>query len=84
MFVGTQFTGPVAAGASHTWFTYNWSPDWHVIWTVVPLTPVAGAPQVEWSVAVQRAGTSAITYWITIHNLTSAAIDVEARYEVLD
>jgi hypothetical protein len=35
-------------------------------------------------VAVQRAGASAITYWITVHNLTSAAIDVEARYEVLD
>ena len=55
MFVGTQFTGPVA-----------------------------GAPQLEWDVEVQRAGATAVTYWITIRNLTSAVIDVEARYEVLD
>jgi glycyl-tRNA synthetase alpha subunit len=53
-----------------------------VIWTVVSTTPVVGAPQVEWDVAVERATTTDITYWITIRNLTSAPVNIEARYAI--
>jgi hypothetical protein len=84
MRVGVQFTGTVAASATRRWFTFNWQPGQHVVWTVVPTTPHSGAPQVEWDVAVERASAAAITYWITIRNLTAAAVDIEARYAVLN
>jgi hypothetical protein len=84
MRVGVQFSGNVPAGTTKRWFTYGWPPDWHVVWTVVPTTPNAGAPQVEWDVEVQRSSATAITYWISIHNLAAAPIDIEARYEVMN
>lgn len=84
MRVGTQFSGAVPAGGSTRWFTYAWPPDWHVVWTVVPTTPGPGAPQIEWSVEVQRASPTALTYWVTVRNLSAAAVEVEGRYEVLN
>ncbi len=84
MRVGTQFTGTVNAGTSHRWFTWNWLPEWHVVWMVVPDSTNPGAPQVEWDVAVQRGSPTGVTYWITIRNLTAAPVAVEARYAILD
>jgi len=84
MRVGVQFSGNVAAGSTERWFTYSWPPAWHVVWTVVPTTPSAGAPQIEWDIAVQRASGTAITYWITIRNLSAIPVDIEARYEVMN
>lgn len=84
MRVGIQFSGTVAAGSARRWFTYNWPPAWHVVWTVVPTTATPGAPQIEWDVAVQRASATATTYWITIRNVSAAPVDVEARYEVMN
>jgi hypothetical protein len=82
MIVGTQFTGAVAANASQRWFTWGWPAAWEIIWTVVPTSPAPGAPQLEWDVAVERASASAITYWITIRNLTAAPINIESRYAI--
>lgn len=84
MRVGTQFSGTIAAGSSARWFTYSWPADWHVVWTLVPTTPNPGGPQVEWDVAVQRATATHLTYWLTIRNLSSASVGIEARYEVLN
>jgi len=33
---------------------------------------------------VERASASYITYWITITNVTSGAVSIEARYAVLN
>jgi len=82
MVVGTQFTGSVPGNAAQRWFTFGWPATWDTIWTVVPTTPAPGAPQLEWDVAVERASTTDITYWITIRNLTGTAISIEARYAV--
>jgi hypothetical protein len=84
MRVGTQFTGVVAANSSHRWFTFNWPANWHVVWTVVSNSPVPGAPQVQWDVAVERASSPFITYWITITNVTGSPVTIEARYAVLN
>lgn len=84
MRVGVQFTGTIAANATQRWFTFNWPASWHVVWYVVPTSPRSGAPQIEWSVAVERASDTAITYWITIRNLTSNPLNIEARYAVLN
>jgi hypothetical protein len=84
MRVGVQFTGTIAAGATQRWFTFNWPQAWHVIWYVVPTSPRIGAPQIEWSVAVERASSTHITYWITIKNLTSNPVNIEGRYAVLN
>ncbi|HET8657493.1 MAG TPA: hypothetical protein VFM55_00665 [Micromonosporaceae bacterium] len=83
MQVGTQFTGTVPAGAAKRWFTHSWNPAHHVVWTVVPVTPGPGAAQIEWEVEVQRASATAVTYWLTVRNLSAASVDVEGRYAVL-
>jgi hypothetical protein len=45
---------------------------------------VLGAPQVEWDVGVERATSTDITYWITIRNLTSRPVNIEARFAVMN
>lgn len=84
MPVGTQFTGTVPASAAQRFFTHSWPVGRHVLWTVVPTTAASGAPQIEWDVAVERASASAVTYWITVRNLTAAPVDVEGRYAMFD
>jgi len=84
MVVGTQFTGSVAPGAYHRWFTWGWPASWDTVWTVISTSPVPGAPQIEWDVAVERASATAVTYWITIHNLTGAPVNIEARYAIMN
>jgi hypothetical protein len=84
MRVGTQFTGSLAPNQTKRWFTFNWPQQWHVLWTVVPVTPRIGAPQIEWDVAVERASAGNITYWITIRNLTPVTVTVEGRYAILN
>jgi hypothetical protein len=54
------------------------------VWYVVPTSPQAGSPQIDWSVAVERASATSITYWITIRNLTTNPVNIEARYAVLN
>jgi hypothetical protein len=82
-WTGVQFRGTVAAGQTNRWFTFNWPAHWHVVWTVVPTTPRLGAPQITWQVRVERASDQYITYWISITNISSYPVDIEARYAVL-
>jgi hypothetical protein len=82
-WVGVQFRGRVAAGQTHRWFTFGWSACWHVVWTVIPTSVRNGAPQIRWRVQIERASSGAITYWISITNLTSVEVDIEARYAIL-
>ncbi len=84
MRLGVQFTGTIPANATQRWFTFNWPATWHVVWYVVPTSPRVGAPQIEWSVAVERASSTYITYWITIRNLTPVPVNIEARYAILN
>jgi hypothetical protein len=84
MRVGVQFRGALSPGQTNRWFTFNWPQEWHVIWYVVPTSPIPGAPQLEWNVQVERASSTYITYWITIKNISSNPIDIEARYAVLN
>jgi len=84
MVVGTQFTGSVPAFSTRRWFTFAWPVSWHVIWSVISTSPVVGAPQVEWDVAVERASTTDITYWITIRNVTGSDINIEAHYAIMN
>ena len=80
---GVQFIGLVAGGETRRWFTFNWPAAWHVVWTVMPITTCAGAPQLTWKTQVERASAGAATYWIVVTNLTSNAIRFEGRYDVL-
>jgi hypothetical protein len=84
MRVGVQFRGNVLANQSRRWFTFNWPQGWHVVWYVVPTSPRVGAPQIQWDVQVERANADYITYWITVRNITSVPVDIEARYAVLN
>jgi hypothetical protein len=84
MVVGTQFTGSIPPHSAVRWFTFGWPASWNVIWTAVSTTPVIGNPQVEWDVAVERASSADITYWITIRNITSRPVNIEGRYAIMN
>jgi hypothetical protein len=81
--VGVQWTGTLAPRQSRRWFTFNWPSTWHVLWTVMPVTPRSGAPQVSWNVEVERGDSQRTTYWITVRNLTDSAVVFEGRYAIL-
>ncbi len=80
---GTQFHGTVAAGKTQRWFTYNWPGCWHVLWSVVPTTPITPGPGVSWTVSVERSSRERVTYWIAITNTTGQSVEVDARYEIV-
>jgi len=82
-WTGVQFRGTVPANRTRRWFTFRWPAQRHVLWTVVPTTPKRGGPQIRWNVQVERASHQYITYWISITNVTSTDVDIEARYAVL-
>ncbi|EWY35743.1 serine protease [Skermanella stibiiresistens SB22] len=82
-WIGVQFTGTLAANTTQRWFTYNWPAHWHVVWTIVPVSPRPGGAQIRWQVEVERASDRYVTYWISITNLTNEPVNVEARYAVL-
>jgi hypothetical protein len=84
MTVGVQFTGSLAPNQTRRWFTFNWPQQWHVEWNVVSTSPKPGAPQLEWTVEVERASTPNITYWIDVHNLTADPVNFEARYAIMN
>lgn len=81
--VGTQFTGPVPARRTVTWFTYDWPACWHAVWTVVPRSPVTPVGGVRWRVRVQRTSRERLQYWVAVTNETDQDVQVEGRYEVL-
>jgi hypothetical protein len=80
---GVQFTGTLGANQTQRWFTFNWPAPWHVIWTFMPTSPRPGAPQISWSVQVERASTEYATYWLTVTNLTPDPVTFEGRYSIL-
>ncbi len=83
MTTGVQFTGSLTANQTQRWFTFNWNPANHIVWYMVPTTINTGAPEVQWSVPVQRTSAMACTYWITVTNLTAAPVTFEGRYAIL-
>jgi hypothetical protein len=81
-YSGTQFTYTLAANQSATFYTFNWPEYEFVVWEVVPTT-AGTAAEITWSVEIQRASGAYVTYWITVTNLTGAAVSIQGRYTVL-
>jgi Glutaminase len=75
--------GGLGPNQTRKWFTAGWGAASHVLWTIMPLTPCPGRPQLTWKVQVERANATQCTYWITITNLTSDPVKFEGRYDVL-
>ena len=82
MQTGIQIRDVIPANSTHTWFTFNWNPSQHVIWTVVPVSINTTAAELTWTVAVQRTSSTAATYYITVANTTAAAVNFEGRYAI--
>lgn len=80
---GVQWFGSIGPNQTASWFTFGWPATAHIIWTVMPLTPCRGAPQLTWKVRVERANATQCTYWIAVTNLTSDPVKFEGRYDVL-
>ncbi|MER7584350.1 hypothetical protein [Kitasatospora sp. NPDC097691] len=83
MITGVQFRGTLNPNETQRWFTFNWSAPQHVLWEVVPDSARAGAAQIDWDLAIERADDSHVTYWITIRNLTGSSVQFEARYAIV-
>ncbi len=83
MWTGVQWTGTIGPGATQHWFTWGWPAARHVVWYLMAITPEPGAPELDWSVAVERASQAQCTYWITVRNLTAQTVTFEGRYAVL-
>ena len=49
----------------------------------MPTGVKVGAPQVSWTVQVERADAEYVTYWIAVRNLTNAPLSFEGRYAIL-
>jgi hypothetical protein len=81
--VGVQWTGTIPANATQNWFTFNWPATWHMLWTVMPITPRPGGPELWFDVRVERAGVEFATYWIQVRNLTPVPVTFEGRYAIL-
>jgi hypothetical protein len=81
---GVQWRGMIAPNAVHRWFTWGWPAARHILWTIMPLTPCPGGPQLTWSVQVERANAAQCTYWITVTNLTGDPVKFEGRFDVLN
>ncbi len=80
MVTGVQFRGTLNPNQTQRWFTFNWPATQHVLWEVMPTTARTGAAQIDWDVAIERADTSHVTYWITVTNRTANPVQFEARY----
>ena len=80
---GLQWVGSLAANETRRWFTFGWPATWHMLWTVMPTTPRPGAPQIGWTVEVERADPERVTYWVTVRNLTPQPLQFEGRYAIL-
>jgi hypothetical protein len=50
---------------------------------VMPTTPRPGAPQLGWTVEVERGDPERATYWVTVRNLTPVPVRFEGRYAIL-
>jgi hypothetical protein len=46
-------------------------------------TTVGNAPQLTWSVQVERASAEFVTYWIAVQNLTGVIVNFEGRFAIL-
>jgi hypothetical protein len=80
---GVQWRGTLASNETRRWFTFGWPATWHIIWTVMPTTPRPGAPQIGWTVEVERGDPERATYWITVRNRTPQPLQFEGRYAIL-
>jgi hypothetical protein len=83
MSTGVQFTGTLTPNQTQSWFTFNWPTSSHVIWEMMPLTPI-GTAKLNWSVAVEKGAGTVCTYWITVKNETANTITFEGRYAILN
>lgn len=84
MWTNVQFNGSLAPSETRRWFTFGWPTSWHVVWYMMPTSPKSGAPQLDWTVGVERASATQCTYWITVVNRTANPVTFEGRYAVLN
>jgi len=83
MNTGVQFTGSLGPNATQRWFTFGWNAGSHIVWYMMPTSVQSGAPALEWTVGVERASATQVTYWITVKNLTANNVTFEGRYAIL-
>jgi hypothetical protein len=84
MQIGVQWTDTMSPHAVIDYYTWGWPPALDVVWMITPTTPAPGNPQVEWMVAVERSSANAVTYHITVTNISGNPVAIEGRYGILN
>lgn len=78
---GVQFTFTLNPNQTAQFFTFGWNPADTTVWTVMNDTVNSNNPAVSLTnVATQRTSSTAVTYWLTVQNLTSASQAIEGRF----
>jgi hypothetical protein len=72
-----QWTGILNPGEVKTWFTFNWSPTWFVVWVARPTT-AGGKLKSEFS--VERATNGTFTYHVTVRNVGPVPTNFEGSF----
>ena len=75
--MGQQFVGSLNPGQTVSWFTFNWSPTWFIVWSLRPTTT---GGRITWKEDVERAANGTFTYWLSVTNVGSIATNFEAKY----
>lgn len=82
-FSGVQWRATIPANSSQLWFTYGWPNRWDVVWNVIPNNINSGGAEIGVSVQVEKTPDASLTYWLTVTNPSSTAVDFEGRYTVV-
>ena len=78
---GVQFTFTLNPSQTAQFFTFGWNPADTTVWTVMNDTINSSNPAVSLTnVATQRTSSTAVTYWLTVQNLTSSSQNIEGRF----
>ncbi len=77
MPVGTQFTATLNPNQTNIWYTFNWSTNWFVVWSVRPTSPSGKIELVK--VEVERSN-NLFTYFLTVRNTGTLPTAFEALY----
>jgi hypothetical protein len=74
-----QFSGTLEPGQYQEWFTYGWSREFLVEWSVRPSAD-AGGPISLRALAIESADDGTLTYYLTVWNVGRQTVNFDALY----
>ena len=79
LYCGVQFSAWIPPNSTQNWFTYGWNPTNTINWSIMDDYQSSGEITLS-NVALDRTSSSAVTYYLTVQNLSSNYKFFEGRY----